>query len=577
LVDAAAGFFISYHAYPYYPDFVSKQSSYQNTSDEYGPISYLAYLNELKSHYKNIPLIIAEYGVPSSWVVAHYASSGMNHGGFDEYNQGLANLRLLNCIRTAGCAGGIQFSFMDEWFKRTWVADPTDYLPESRIIWHNLSSAEQNYGLMAFDKDIDYTILNTFDATKDIQYIKAGNNYDFFETEIGLKAPMGLPGEMWVAIDTYGDSLGESISPVGDSIPNRSEFILHITNYSATLYVTQAYDIFGNWHKISDPQQLYHSIPTDGAPWKIVRVKNNSGYSDVQYIGELKVNYSNQPQTSKDGVTIDDKKISIRLPWAYLNVVAPNQNRVLNDFRNTTQVTEDTVTDGFAINVRYKQNWYGHPTKFLWSSWTSVLPGVYKERLKTSYYVAKDNLTKFNTAAFAFPDSFGITSSEPSLSVAANDGLLKNDFDLDGNTLSCVLDQSPHGGRITLQANGSFVYTPLSGFGGIDSFYYSLFDGQTLSLPNKVTIQVEKYTGLKTVVAAQDVRIYPNPTTGMVRLTASAPFQSVRVFNMSGQLVQTYTPSSDTVDINITDVAAGMYAVVYEIDGQLYSKSILKK
>jgi hypothetical protein len=40
-------------------------------------------------------LLIAEYGVPSSWGIAHYTSSGMNHGGFDELQQGEIDLRLL--------------------------------------------------------------------------------------------------------------------------------------------------------------------------------------------------------------------------------------------------------------------------------------------------------------------------------------------------------------------------------------------------------------------------------------------------------------------------------------------------
>jgi hypothetical protein len=77
-VNAPAGMFISYHAYPYYPDFISIQSDYQEYSDKYGPNSYLGYLNELKSHYEKIPVIIAEYGVPSSWGIAQNDKSGMN-------------------------------------------------------------------------------------------------------------------------------------------------------------------------------------------------------------------------------------------------------------------------------------------------------------------------------------------------------------------------------------------------------------------------------------------------------------------------------------------------------------------
>src|SRR5512133_3353385 len=42
--DQYAGLFASYHAYPYYPNFISQQPSYQAFSDSFGPDSYLGYL-----------------------------------------------------------------------------------------------------------------------------------------------------------------------------------------------------------------------------------------------------------------------------------------------------------------------------------------------------------------------------------------------------------------------------------------------------------------------------------------------------------------------------------------------------
>lgn len=154
LTDAPAGFFVSYHAYPYYPDFISDQSDYLTHYDYYGSNSYEGYLEDLKSHYEGFPLIIAEFGVPSSWGVAHYASSGMNHGGFDETGQGNTNLRMLETIENSDCGGGISFAWIDEWFKRTWVTDSLDNNPESRILWHNITAAEQNFGLISFEKKL---------------------------------------------------------------------------------------------------------------------------------------------------------------------------------------------------------------------------------------------------------------------------------------------------------------------------------------------------------------------------------------------------------------------------------------
>ena len=80
-------------------------------------------------------MLIAEVGTSSSWGIAHYSSNGMNHGGSSEIEQGLEFLRLLDNIKEAGCAGGIQFSWIDEWFKRTWLTDPFDFNPEAATIF----------------------------------------------------------------------------------------------------------------------------------------------------------------------------------------------------------------------------------------------------------------------------------------------------------------------------------------------------------------------------------------------------------------------------------------------------------
>lgn len=44
----SAGYFVSYNAYPYYPDFISRQPGYQSCVDFLGQNSYLCYLQDLK-------------------------------------------------------------------------------------------------------------------------------------------------------------------------------------------------------------------------------------------------------------------------------------------------------------------------------------------------------------------------------------------------------------------------------------------------------------------------------------------------------------------------------------------------
>jgi len=69
-------------------------------------------------------------------------------------------------------------------------------------------------------------------------------------------------------------------------------------------------------------------------------------------------------------------------------------------------------------------------------------------------------------------------------------GVLANDTDVDGDPLTAVLGTAPVNGRVTLNAAGSFSYTPNAGFVGTDSFTYRAFDGALFSAPVTVTISV---------------------------------------------------------------------------------------
>ncbi len=576
--DAPAGFFISYHAYPYYPDFVSLQTDYLTYYDNYGSNSYMGYLTELKSHYPNLPLIIAEFGVPSSWGIAHYATSGMNHGGFDEYGQGETNIRLLQTIKTTNCGGGIHFAWIDEWFKRTWITDPIDYNPQSRVLWHNITAAEQNYGLIKFEKDTELQLIKQFDLPSAITEIKADANYTFLEMEVGLSNPLNNPDEMWIALDTYADNLGESQLSNGDSIPFRSEFALHITNHSADLYVTEAYDIFGIWHNTSGDEQLYRSIATDGAPWYIVRWKNNSGHSDVQYIGSLQVNYSFQNASSKDGLTIYDDKLRIRIPYSLLNIVEPNQLKVLHDYRATPE-TEDTVTTGINIGIYYNNQWFSTDERFIWNSWNSIDNSTMQESYKTSYFVMKERLTEFNTPAVAVCDTFIFENETYPVTIDSINGVLKNDFDLDGNLMIPLISETPINGQVSLNNDGSFAYQPNDGFNGYDSFNYTIYDGYSLSEPNTAVINVIGNTGeIDEDIAnlSEMMEIYPNPTSSRFKIKTKIVFDEIKLFNTAGQLIKTLKYGQNYYEQDISVYNNGVFFIVAKYKNKYISKKIIK-
>ena len=69
-------------------------------------------------------------------------------------------------------------------------------------------------------------------------------------------------------------------------------------------------------------------------------------------------------------------------------------------------------------------------------------------------------------------------------------GVLGNDGDPNGDSLTAVLDTGPASGSVTLLPDGSFDYTPSAGFTGTDSFTYRASDGSSSSNVGTVTLTV---------------------------------------------------------------------------------------
>lgn len=72
-------------------------------------------------------------------------------------------------------------------------------------------------------------------------------------------------------------------------------------------------------------------------------------------------------------------------------------------------------------------------------------------------------------------------------------GVLANDVDMDGNNLTAHLYMPAMMGTVTLNSNGSFVYTAPSAFTGSVPFYYRAFDGTEFG--NMATVNITVTTG----------------------------------------------------------------------------------
>ena len=97
-------------------------------------------------------------------------------------------------------------------------------------------------------------------------------------------------------------------------------------------------------------------------------------------------------------------------------------------------------------------------------------------------------LTGENSVPVAANDVYS-TSRNTTLTITVP-GVLGNDTDPEGATLTAQLVSNPSHGALTLNTNGSFTYTPTTGYVGSDSFTYVANDGTYNGNVATVTITV---------------------------------------------------------------------------------------
>jgi VCBS repeat-containing protein len=164
-----------------------------------------------------------------------------------------------------------------------------------------------------------------------------------------------------------------------------------------------------------------------------------------------------------------------------------------------------------------------------------------------------------NTPPVAKNDNYGVQPGV-TLNVAAN-GVLGNDTDADGDTLTAVLASGPSNGTLTLNNDGSFSYTPNSGFTGIDRFAYKADDGVAQSNTAIVTLNVHSTNHAPTafgdsyttphdhqlVVAAPGVLGNDTDADGdkLTSLLVAGPSHGTLNFNSDGSF--TYSPNANYV------------------------------
>ncbi len=164
-----------------------------------------------------------------------------------------------------------------------------------------------------------------------------------------------------------------------------------------------------------------------------------------------------------------------------------------------------------------------------------------------------------NHTPTAQPDSY-TTNEDTPLTVSAP-GVLGNDSDPDSDPLTTVLVALPSHGTLTLNANGSFTYTPAANYNGSDSFTYKASDGTLSSATATVSITINPVNDAPTFTAPAGQTMAVNSAI-QVTMAGVSPGPA----DESGQTVTfTATSSNQAVVPNANLVFAGSQLTITSI------------
>lgn len=112
-------------------------------------------------------------------------------------------------------------------------------------------------------------------------------------------------------------------------------------------------------------------------------------------------------------------------------------------------------------------------------------------------------------------------AEDGTLTVDVAQGVLRNDVDPDGNTLTVRLQSDVASGTLGLASDGSFAYTPSADFNGLDTFVYVASDGIADSAPTSVSINVRPTNDIPSpqpdqYTTAEDALLVISSTSGVL-------------------------------------------------------------
>ncbi len=410
-----AGYFASFHAYPYYPDFLRLQKSYQTyRRPRDGKIDpYAGYIHDLRRHHEGMALMVTEFGQPTSLGCAHLGPLGRDQGCHSEQEAAANVVEMLHDLRDEGLAGGVVFAWLDEWFKFTWNTIDYEIPPRRRAMWRSVLTSEEHYGIIAAEpgskppvildgKDDEWQFPSIATGTGSVTDVSATNDAEHVYLRLrvapqlwkrkrivlgldarpgGNRGLPGLPGvdpgaEMAVVIEPGGEAHMQHaawIEPLGIRFGGLAD--------PAKNYIpTKAADIArgsGTWQRLRQILSYPQRLPASGLTTSAV-------LRDASLMPWGTTDSASPAFDDRNLIDGSGGVLEIALPWSMMSFADPSSHRLYvvtpNPDDRKTVTTRRVESLGISIAVE------GEPllrtTGFTWEGWDTM---QWHERRKSGW------------------------------------------------------------------------------------------------------------------------------------------------------------------------------------------------
>ncbi|CEQ21972.1 Uncharacterised protein [[Clostridium] sordellii] len=401
------GIVASYNIYP----------SYTELKEYDGNIG--KYFEDINKHY-SIPVIIGEIGVPSSRSGGDF-NENIDKGYITEQEQGKALVDIYKAVKKSKLAGCFIFEFQDSWYSSSWNTKDNKILDRSAY-WSDAQTYSQSFGLMTFepgrlkvtpypdDKLDEWSEKNVISKEKDYSLsMQSDEKYLYFMIKSSDKTSL-KKDDIYIDLDITPKSGAKKSTQYGLQFDNPVDFIIKINDQGNSMVMAQEYyngfDFYENkslYEKRPDlikhtPDMDYFSpIYIETRPKMFIKSQGETKEKVTYETGKLTKGNSNPESkdfnSAADYYMVNDY-VEVRIPWALLNFMDPSTKQIADDFYENFKTKPMKINDinvGVTIKENEKVITRIKSTPYKLNGWS--VP-KYHERLKKSYYILKEELSK---------------------------------------------------------------------------------------------------------------------------------------------------------------------------------------